>query len=244
MPAKSAVAVGGDHELAVQRNIHAPGWTGRCPLRPQRLAILVVAAQRPRRAKDEALLVRRNSERAHFFTALEQSSKLRIAILQPVLDGRTGGVADGKVVQLSRRVSQMLSCQIEKNWALAANFEPKPDATPVYRKGEAFLIQLITRVSLYWVPPEPTLAVGANQSEGRAIRADRNVLTTGKEMICRTQRPLNFLWLTFTRPVPYADGLLPPLISTADIEPSAVLRPSDTTKTESEGIHLPGIGCE
>jgi hypothetical protein len=186
MPAKSAVAVGGDHELAVERNIHAPGWTGRCHLRPQRLAIPVIAAQRPFRAKDEALLVRRNTERAHEITDLDRrAGKLWFATI-PVCEGKTGRVRDGKVVQLARRVSQLLGRQIEENWALAAKFEPEPDATTVCRKGEAFLIELITRVSLYGVPPEPALAVGANQSEGRAIRADRNVLAAGKEMMCRT----------------------------------------------------------
>jgi hypothetical protein len=76
----------------------------------------------------------------------------------------------------------LLGRHIEENWALAAKFEPKPDATPVYRKGEAFLIELITRVSLYGIPPEPALAVGADQSKARAIRADRNVLAAGKDM--------------------------------------------------------------
>ena len=187
MPAKSAVAVGGDHELAVQRNIHAPGWTDRCQLRPQRLAILVVAAQRPVRAKDEALLIRRNSERAHFITDLDRrAGKLWIVIYIPVCEGKTGRVRDGKVVQSAGCVSQLLGRQIEENWAPAAKFEPEPDATTVYRKGEAFLTELITRVSLYGVPPKPALAVGANQSEGRAIRADRNILAAGKEMKCRT----------------------------------------------------------
>src|SRR5262245_23183172 len=186
MPAKSAVAVGGDDDLAVRGNIYAPGWTCRCQLRPQCLAILVVAAQRNGRAKDEALLVRRNGERAHFFTFTNlerRAGKLRIP---PVCDGETGRVRDGQVVQLGRRISELLGRQIEENWALAAKFEPKPDSTTVYRKCEAFLTELITCVSLYGVPPETALAIGADHSKARAIRADRNALAAGKDMKCRT----------------------------------------------------------